>query len=93
MTKRAVPLLIILTALGSGCAVRPVPVVPPAPVVLRTVLCPAPVRPVLPSVNGNLPFDAPENLTVLLERDDTYRAYAEGLEAAVECYSAQTEND
>lgn len=93
--QRATLLLIILIVLGSclcsGCSARPAPVVPPAPVALQAVPCPAPDRPLLPPVNGALPFDSPENVSVLMERDDIYRTYAAGLEAAVKCYKVQTE--
>jgi hypothetical protein len=41
-------------------------------------------------LDGTLPFDAPPNVAALLERDDALRGYAKGLEAAVDCYRAQT---
>lgn len=82
-------LLLVSTALGSGCAARPVPVVPQAPVVVGVTPCAAPHRPALPPVDGTLPFDAPVNVKALLERDDMARSYAAALEAALDCYQAQ----
>ncbi len=93
---RAMQSLLASTVLGSmlalcgltGCASRPAP--PPSVVIVATQPCPAPVRPVLPMLDGTLPFDAPPNVAALLERDDALRGYAKGLEAAVDCYRAQT---
>jgi len=92
---RAMPPLLALTALGSmlalcgltGCASRPAP---PSVLIVATQPCPAPVRPVLPMLDGTLPFDAPPNVAALLERDDALRGYAKGLEATADCYRAQT---
>lgn len=79
--------LIGLASLGTGCARAPaVPVLPPAPVVRVLPDCPAPARPVLPLLDGALPFDAPLNMDVLLRRDDLIRQYLKGLEASVFCY-------
>ncbi|EGY26286.1 hypothetical protein DA2_1469 [Desulfovibrio sp. A2] len=86
---RAWPLLIASIALGSGCAARPVPVVPPAPVVVGAKPCAAPPRPALPPVDRAMPFDAPANVDALLRRDDIHRSYAEALEAALACYKRQ----
>ena len=88
--RRAWPLLLASIALGSGCAGRPLPTVPPAPVLAPVVVCPAPVRPGLPALDGTFPFDSPANVAALLERDDVLRGYAKGLEATVDCYRAQT---
>lgn len=86
-------LLLALTALGSGCASRNAPmVVPPAPVVVTLMPCAAPPRPVLPLVDGTLPFDAPGNVAVLLERDDAARNYVQALEAALDCYARQADS-
>lgn len=87
---RAWPLLIASIALGSGCAARPVPVVPPAPVVVGAKPCATPPRPALPPVDGSVPFDTPANVDALLHRDDIHRTYAEALEAALACYKRQT---
>lgn len=88
MMRRAMQLLIVLIVLGSlGCAARqaePELVLTPPP-----VECPAPVRPVLPSLDAGLPFDHPENVQALMERDDLCRAYIQGLEATVDCYRRQ----
>lgn len=81
--KRAVVLLVALTALCSGCGTKQPQ---PAPLVLNLPDCPAPVPPVLPTVDGTLPFDGPENMAKLAERDDMVRVYVEGLEAAIRCY-------
>lgn len=89
MMTRAIVLLLASTALGS-CGVRQ-PAVPVAPVIVFVTECPAPARPALPHLNGSLPFDHPVNVEAILERDDAYRAYIQGLEAAIECYRVQTE--
>lgn len=90
MLRRAARPLLYLTLLGSlllaaGCAER-LPELPPAPHVMRARDCPAPERPELPPVDGELPFDAPENVSALMRRDTILKNYAEGLEAAVDCY-------
>lgn len=91
--QRAMRLLLALIAAGSlaGCAAHPANTLPPAPTVVQTRECPAPARPVLPGVDGTLPFDAPANVATLLERDDLFRTYATGLEATVDCYRAQVD--
>lgn len=88
---RAGRLWIALTALCSltGCAAGS-PVVPQAPVVVRTAGCPAPDAPGLPALDPALLFDAPENVRSLLERDDLCRQYIKGLRATVRCYESQT---
>jgi len=83
--KRAVVLLVALTALCSGCGTKQA-VPQPAPLVLNLPDCPSPVPPVLPAVDGTLPFDGPENMERLAERDDVVRGYVDGLEAAIRCY-------
>ncbi len=90
MMRRGARLLLYLTLLGSlllasGCAER-MPELPTPPRVFSVRDCPAPERPVLPSIDGTLPFDAPENITALMRRDTILKHYAEGLEAAVDCY-------
>lgn len=87
---RASALLIALIGLGSltGCgASRPSLPVPPA--VLKLPDCPAPARPALPRIDGALPFDAPGNVKVLLERDDLLRGHVQALEDALGCYRRQ----
>ena len=97
MLRRAVRPLLLLTLLGSlllaaGCAER-LPELPPAPRIVLARDCPAPERPELPPVDGELPFDAPENVSVLMRRDTILKNYAEGLEAAGDCYrKAKKEN-
>jgi hypothetical protein len=87
--KRAKVPLIALIALGSlvlaGCGAR-APYAPAPPAVLSLPDCPAPARPQLPPYDGSLPFDAPENMEALLERDDTLRLHIEALEATITCY-------
>ncbi len=90
MTRAIVPLLVSIALCSVGCTAHQA-TAPPAPVVVFITECPAPARPVLPHLNGSLPFDHPVNVEAILERDDAYRAYIQGLEAAIECYRAQTE--
>ena len=85
MMKRAIVLLVALTVLCSGCGTKQAAPQPP-PLVLNLPDCPSPVPPILPSLNGALPFDGPENMATLAERDDMVRGYIEGLEAAIRCY-------
>lgn len=90
MLRRAARPLLYLTLLGSlllaaGCGER-MPELPAPPRVFPARDCPAPERPVLPPVDGTLPFDAPENITALMRRDTILKHCAEGLEAAVDCY-------
>ena len=89
MLRRVARPLLLLTLLGSlllaaGCAER-LPELPPAPHIMLARDCPAPERPDLPPVNGELPFDAPENISAFMRRDTILKSYAEGLEAAVDC--------
>lgn len=79
--------LIVLCSL-TGCTAR-TPVVPPAPLIVETANCPAPPVPTLPALDAALPFDAPQNVRVLLERDDLCRQYIKGLQATVRCYESQ----
>lgn len=92
MTPRARRLWIASIALCSltGCAAREMPVVPQSPVVVETANCPAPDAPWLPPLDAALPFDAPENVRLLLERDDLRRQYINGLRATVRCYESQS---
>lgn len=90
--KPASVALIVLIGLCSlaGCGGKQAPEVPAPPVILKLPDCPAPERPRLPLINGDLPFDSPENIKAFLERDDIMRAYIKGLEAAVGCYRRTT---
>lgn len=81
--------LIVLCSL-TGCAAREVPVVPPAPIIVKAAACPAPGVPVLPQLDAALPLDAPENVRRLLLRDDLCRQYIKGLQATTRCYESQT---
>ena len=97
MMRRAAKLLLFSTLLGSlllvaGCA-ESLPELPPAPRIMLARDCPAPERPDLPPVDGELPFDAPENVSALMRRDAILKRYAEGLEAAVDCYHKAKKED
>lgn len=97
MMRRAARLLLFLMLPGSlllavGCAER-LPELPPAPRIMLARDCPAPERPALPPVDGDLPFDAPENVRALMRRDAILKRYAEGLEAAVDCYRKAKKED
>lgn len=85
--KRASALLIALTALGSlmGCGAGR-PALPAPPVILELPDCPAPARPALAPIDGDLPFDAPANMAAILERDDALRLHVQGLEDTIACY-------
>lgn len=78
-------LLIALIGLCSGCSAA----LPPAPLILNLPDCPAPASPVLPLMDGGQPFDAPDNVSVLMRRDDILRFYIKGLQAAIICYQKQ----
>ena len=84
MMTRAIVLLIASIALCSCVTTQAQPVV-----IVPVAECPAPARPTLPSLDAELPFDHPENVQVLMERDDLCRAYIQGLEATVDCYRRQ----
>ena len=89
--KHASVALIALTVLCSvsGCAGRQPDKLPAAPLILNLPDCPEPGRPWLPAINGNLPFDAPENIEALLERDDILRFHIKAWEATGACYRRQ----
>lgn len=81
-------LLIALTVCGlNGCAAREP--VTPAPLILNLPDCPAPEAPALPPLDGTLAFDSPENVAVIMERDDILRRYVDGLRAALRCYNTR----
>ena len=97
MIRRAARPLLSLTLLGSllltaGCAER-MPELPAPPRVFPARDCPAPERPVLPPVDGTLPFDSPENIAVFMRRDTILKTYAKGLESAVDCYRKAKKED
>lgn len=60
-----------------------------APLILNLPDCPALSVPTLPELDGQEPLDSPENIARLLERDDRFRAYVDGLEAALRCEQAR----
>lgn len=60
-----------------------------APLILNLPDCPAPTVPVLPELDAAEPLDSPENIARLLERDDRFRAYVDGLNAALRCEQAR----
>lgn len=82
--KRAVALLSALIALCSGCGQKQA-----APLMLNLPDCPSPSAPVLPRLDAAEPLDSPKNLARLLERDDGFRAYIDGLNAALRCEQAR----
>ena len=49
------------------------------------------LRPVLPALVPELPFDHPANIGALMERDDFLCGYVHGLEFCVCCYRCQSE--
>lgn len=86
--KRALALLIGSIVLCSGCGTRH-PTVPPAPVILNVPDCPSPKPPAVPPFDGSIPFDAPDNVARLMDRDDALRAYINVLEATIFCFRQQ----
>ena len=84
--KRAVALFCASIVLCSlcGCGQRKA-----APLILNLPDCPAPSVPALPELGGEEPLDSPENLSRLLERDDRFRAYIDGLKSALQCEQAR----
>lgn len=82
--KRALVLLIVSIGLCSGCGHKRA-----APLILNLPDCPAPSVPVLQDLDAAEPLDSPENLARLLDRDDRFRAYIDGLEAALRCEQAR----
>lgn len=97
MMRRAARPLLYLTLLGSlllaaGCGER-MPELPAPPHILPARDCPTPERPALPSVDGTLPFDSPENIAVFMRRDTILKTYAKGLESAVDCYRKAKKED
>lgn len=86
IVKHAMLWLIASIALSS-CAGRPAQVLPP--VVVATVVCPEPPVPALPPLDGSESFDSFSAWAVLMERDDSMRAYINGLRRTVRCYAAQ----
>lgn len=90
--KHALILLIALIGLCSltGCGAPRQATLAPPPLILSLPDCPTPEAPRLPRINGSLPFDAPANVKILLERDDILRAYIKGLNATVQCFRRTT---
>ena len=86
MMKRVVALFCASIVLCSlcGCGQKQA-----APHILNLPDCPVPSVPALPELGGEEPLDSPENIARLLERDDRFRAYIDGLEAALRCEQAR----
>ena len=82
--KRAVVLLFASIALCSACGREK-----PAPLILNLPDCPAPSVPVLPELDATEPLDSRKNIERLLARDDAFRAYLDGLTAALRCYQVR----
>nr|DAD74872.1 MAG TPA: hypothetical protein [Myoviridae sp. ctrnx29] len=87
----AVPFLMLLIALCSGCA-RPASDPPPAPAVVSVAQCARPPKPELPPMKGVF-LESREGYTLLRVRDARIRAYVAGLEDALNCYEAQLPGD
>ena len=94
--RRGKRLPTILIALGLSAALTACsaagperPMLPAPPVAVGTVECPAPKRPDVPAVNRNLSFDHPDNVAVLMARDDVLRRYVKALQSSLRCYEAQ----
>ena len=85
--RRAVPYLMLLTVLCSGCA-KPAPDPAPAPVVVSVARCARPAKPELPPMKGAF-LESREGYTLLRVREARIRAYVAGLEDALNCYEAQ----
>lgn len=84
MKPASVPLIVLIGLCSlAGCGGKRWPEVPPPPAVLKLPASPIPQTPVLPRINGDLPLDHPFNIEVLLERDDTMRAFIKALCAAL----------
>ena len=87
MMKLANMLLTVLIALCSfGCAVNGREYLPRPPAILNLPECQEPNSPDLIPVDGDLPFDAPENIKALLERDDEFRLYYHASQQTFSCY-------
>ncbi len=71
----------------AGCASQARP--QPQTVVVRTERCPRPAPPALPPTRG-LFLESREGYAVLKSRDARIRAYIAALNAALDCYEAQT---
>ena len=84
--KRAVALFCASIVICNCCGCGPKQT---APLILNLPDCPAPSVPALPELDAAEPLDSPENLSLLLERDDSIRAYIDGLRAALRCYQAR----
>ncbi len=87
----AVPFLMLLIALCSGCA-KPASDPPPAPAVVSVAQCARPPKPELPPMKGVF-LESREGYTLLRVRDARIRAYVAGLEDALNCYEAQLPGD
>ncbi|MDD2966755.1 MAG: hypothetical protein PHN64_04590 [Desulfovibrionaceae bacterium] len=87
MMKPASALLLALTVLCSACGARQAAISPP--LVLALPDCPAPEVPLLPPLEGAVPLDSPQNIDLLMQRDDSIRRYVAGLQASISCYQRQ----
>lgn len=83
--------LVFLTLSLSGCGAKvTAPQPQPQPLVLRPERCPRPAPPVLPVTKELAFLESREGYAILKLRDVRLRAYIEGLNAALDCYDAQT---
>ncbi len=85
---RAVPCVLILTALCSACAGAPAPR-EPAPVIIWPARCARPAAPELPRLSGLDLLESPRGYALLKLRDQIMRDYIAGLSGALDCYEAQ----
>ena len=91
MQRVNAPLIVLIGIFSmavAGCGTKS-PALPAPPVILNLPDCPAPARPALARMDGDLPFDAPANVAALLERDDALRLHVAALEATILCYRRQ----
>lgn len=85
---RAVPCVLILTALCSACAGAPDPR-EPEPVIIWPARCARPAAPELPRLSGLDLLESPQGYVLLKRRDQVMRDYIAGLYDALDCYEAQ----
>ena len=87
MMKLASVLLTALIVLCSfGCTGKERERLPRPPTILNLPECQEPNDPDLLPFDGDLPFDAPENIKILLERDDEFRLYYHASQKTFACY-------
>ena len=78
-------------ALLAGCVGKTVEM--PMAVVVKPTACAEMPIPILPQLSSAYSLEDRRNIRLLLERDDSMRAYITGLQATVNCYKAQAAED